>query len=228
MNITEINDRLAALAENKNAKRSSTIIPGSKPILGARVPQLRKMAKQIAKEDYRGFLECCPNDNLEQQMLQVYVIGYAKDNIKVLLNYVDTFIPKIQDWFINDIFCQAFKVARDNRKIVLDWLMPYAAMELEYPQRVTAVMLLSHFLVEEYIDEVMEIMERLTYDGYYTKMGVAWCVATAYAKFPHKVMAYLKHNSLDDWTYNKSIQKMMESFRVTDEDKQILKTMKRK
>ena len=71
-------------------------------------------------------------------------------------------------------------------------------------------------------------MDKLDNPAYYTKMGVAWCVATAYAKYPEATMQYLKDNKLDDWTYNKSIQKMIESFRVPDEDKKILRAMKRK
>ena len=77
MTIEEVNRRLEELAEEKNAKRSSSIIPGAKPILGARIPDLRKLAKQIAKENYREFLEGCPDDYFEQQSLQAFVLGYA-------------------------------------------------------------------------------------------------------------------------------------------------------
>ena len=77
-------------------------------------------------------------------------------------------------------------------------------------------------------EKVLAVMDILQYDGYYTKMGVAWCVATAYAKFPKETAAYLGNNKLQDWTYNKAIQKMCESYRVSDEDKAYWKVRKRK
>ena len=85
MTIEEVNAKLFALAEEKNAKRSGSITPGAKPILGARIPELRKLAKQIAKENYREFLAQCPDDYFEQQALQGLVIGYAKDEIEKIL-----------------------------------------------------------------------------------------------------------------------------------------------
>lgn len=228
MTIEEVNQRLAALAEEKNAKRSSSIIPGAKPVLGVRIPDLRKLAKEIAKDNYREFLEQCPDDYFEQQSLQAFVLGYAKDDIETILSYADRFIPKIQDWSVNDSFCQTFTTARKHRERVWEWLMPYGEKQDEYSQRAAAVLLMSHFLTDEYIVQVLDVMNRLSFDAYYTKMGVAWCVATAYAKYPGETYAFLLDNQLDDWTFNKSIQKMTESFRVPDEDKEMLKSMKRK
>lgn len=227
MTIEEVNARLFALAEEKNASRSSTITPGAKQMLGARVPDLRKLAREIAKEDYRNFLENCPDEYFEQQMLQAFVLGYAKDNIENLLPYADTFIPKIQDWAVNDAFCQTFSIARKHREVVWNWMQSYAEKQEEYAQRVVAVLALSHFLVDDYIRPVLAMMNTLDYDGYYTKMGVAWCVATAYAKYPKETHEFLLENQLDDWTYNKSIQKMLESYRVPEEDKVRLRGMKR-
>lgn len=228
MKLEEINKRLEVLAEGKNAKRNAMITPGAKPILGARIPELRKFAKEIAKDNYREFLELCPDDNFEQQCLQAFVLGYAKDDIETLLSYADRFIPKIQDWAVNDGFCQTFTIARKYRAEVWEWMMKYATEDKEYSQRIPTVLCLSHFLVDEYIHAVLELMNRLDYDGYYTKMGVAWCVATAYAKYPKETHEFLLHNQLEDWTYNKSIQKMLESYRISPEAKEILRQMKRK
>lgn len=227
MTIEEVNKKLMELAEEKNAKRSSTIIPGAKTILGARVPDLRKLAKQIAKENYREFLEQGREDYFEEQMLKAFVLGYAKDDIENLLSYADRFVPGIQDWCVNDGFCQTFSIARKHRDRVFAWLLPYVKEQKEYSQRMAAVLLMSHFLTDDYIYPVLELLNRLSFDAYYTKMGVAWCVATAYAKYPKETYAFLLDNRLDDWTYNKAIQKMKESFRVSAEDKEMLQKMKR-
>ena len=225
---TELEPRLRALSDEKLANFSSGLNPGCKPMLGVRLPELRKIAKELAKENYRDFLEHCPDTYFEYETLQAYVLGYAKDDIETILSYADRFVPKIKDWSVNDSFCQNFTVARKYRERVYDWLMGYAKKEEEFSQRVVAVLLMSHFLVPEYIDRVLVVMDTLQYDGYYTKMGVAWCVATAYAKFPKETAAYLAENQLRDWTYNKAIQKMCESYRVSADDKAYWKVRKRK
>ena len=106
--------------------------------------------------------------------------------------------------------------------------MPYAKSDQGFEQRVVAVMLMDHFLTEEYIARVLSVWDRLDHPGYYRKMGVAWGVATAYAKYPKETHAFLLENHLDDETYNKAIQKMIESYRISAEDKEILRGMKRK
>ncbi|MDD6798736.1 MAG: DNA alkylation repair protein [Clostridia bacterium] len=223
-----IDELLEKMATKHQAAFNSKLVPGSKPILGVKIPELRKMAKQIAKQDYKKFLTEYPEEYYEHELLKAFVIGYAKDDFETVIKYADEFVPKIHDWAVNDAFCQTFSIARKNREETWEWLSKYVTSDAEFPQRVVAVLLMSHFLVDEYIDRVLECMNRLKYDGYYTKMGVAWCVATAYAKYPGKTLEFLKDNELDDWTYNKSIQKMAESFRVSDEDKKMLKKMKRK
>ena len=224
----ELETRLRSLADEKLADFSSGLNPNCKPMLGVRLPELRKIAKEIAKTDYAGFLEECPDTYFEYETLQAYVLGYAKDDIARILSYADRFLPKIRDWSVSDSFCQNFSIARKYPERVFEWLMDYAKKDEEFPQRVVAVLLMSHFLVPEYIDKVLAVMDTLQYDGYYTKMGVAWCVATAYAKFPKETAAYLAENQLQDWTYNKAIQKMCESYRVADEDKAYWKARKRK
>ncbi|MBE5929438.1 MAG: DNA alkylation repair protein [Lachnospiraceae bacterium] len=225
---TELEQRLRELASEHQAKFSEGLTPNCKPMLGVRLPELRKIAKEIAKTDYRGFLEECPDTYFEYETLQAYVLGYAKDDIETILSYAARFVPKICDWSVNDSFCQNFSIARKYPERVFSWLMDYAKKEEEFSQRVVAVLLMSHFLVPEYIDKVLASMDILQYDGYYTKMGVAWCVATAYAKFPKETAAYLSDNKLQDWTFNKAIQKMCESYRVTEADKAYWKARKRK
>ena len=94
--------------------------------------------------------------------------------------------------------------------------MEFKDSHREFEVRVVAVMLMSQFLNDEYIDRVLETLDSLYTDSYYSRMGVAWAVATAMAKFPDKTLAYMnsESNHLDDWTYNKAVQKMRESFRV--------------
>ena len=224
----EINEELCECRTDRQAAYYRKVVPDSKPALGVCVPILRAMAKKIAREDYRYFMEQYgPCEYLEQDLLKAFVIGYAKDEIGALLQTADGFLPQIHDWMVSDAFCQNFSTARKNRKEVFSWLQRCIESDQEFFQRVAAVMLMSHFLVDEYCEQVFSVMGRLKHPGYYTKMGVAWCVATAFAKYPQATMHFMRDNQLDDWTYNKAIQKMRESYRVSDADKKILLEMKR-
>lgn len=224
----EIRMFLQEHAEEKYKEFSSGLIPGGAPMLGVRVPVIRSLAKRIAKEDWRSYLAAAKDDYFEETMLQGFVIGYAKAEVAEILSYAALFIPKIHDWSVNDGFCSTFKLAQKHRKEVWDFLMQYRESPQEFEQRVVAVMLMNHFLVDEYIDRVLAVWDSLKHEGYYCKMGVAWGLATAYAKFPEKTHAFLLDNHLDDFTYNKSIQKMLESYRISKEDKERLRAMKRK
>ena len=100
--IEEIREELRKLSGN-NAELYDKLNPTAKPSAGVRVPDLRKLAKELAKEDYRWFLEHNPMDTFELEMLQGLVIGYAKDDVKTILAYLKKFIPLIHDWAVNEI-----------------------------------------------------------------------------------------------------------------------------
>ena len=224
----QIRDFLEKHAEKQFKDFTSSLIPGTDSILGVRLPVLRLLAKQLAKEEWRTYLKEARDDSYEEIMLQGLVIGYVKAEMEELLEYAAAFIPKIHDWSVNDGFCSTFKIARKHRAEVWDFLMQYRASKSEFEQRVVAVMLMDHFLVPEYIDRVLAVYNSLKHEGYYCKMGVAWGIATTYAKFPQETQAFLLENELDDYTYNKAIQKMLESYRVSAEDKEMLRGIKRK
>lgn len=225
----EIKIHLYELADKEYQEFSKSLIPGCGNMIGVRLPKLRTFAKEIAKGDFKSYLADAGDDTIEEVMLQGMVIGYSKCSIEEKLEYARTFIPKINNWSVNDSFCSGFKCTVKNRERVFEFLLNYVASEREFEQRVVAVMLMDYFLTEEYIDRVLEVLDMLKNDGYYTKMGVAWAIATAYAKFPEKTYKYLTgKNSLDDFTFNKSIQKMIESYRVSSEDKEKLKKLKKK
>ncbi|MBR2082765.1 MAG: DNA alkylation repair protein [Elusimicrobiaceae bacterium] len=185
---------------------------------GISVPQLRKLARQIAKEDYKGFVENNPNNTFELQLLHAFVIGYAKDDIDTLLRYFKAFVPQADSWGLTDSLCQNFKIARKYPQKVWDFIMRYKHSRKEFESRIVSVMLLSHFLTDKYIDQVIEVLNELHTDEYYSQMGVAWALATIIAKYPQKGLDYLEaaQCKLDRVTYRKTLQKIRESFRVSD------------
>lgn len=211
MNINDIRKEI------KNIRRTT---------FGISLPELRKFAKQIAKEDYKEFLDKNKNETFELKLLHGYVLGYAKDDINVLLKYFDGFIPYVDGWAVCDTFCQSFKITKKYRDIVWDYLMRYKKSEEEFESRVVSVMLLSHFLTDEYIDKVIKVLDRLSTNDYYSQMGVAWAFATVMAYYPDKCMDYLKSDKchLNKITFKKTLQKIRESFRVSDDIKKELRS----
>ena len=196
---------------------------------GISVPELRKFAKKVAKDNYKEFIENDDYSTFELKLLHAFVIGYAKDDINVLLKYFRDFIPYVDDWAINDSLCQNFKIARQYPDVVWDFLMQYKDSKKEFESRIVSVVLLSHYLNDEYIDRVIEVLNSLNTDDYYSQTGVAWAIATITGKYPDKCLNYLKSKKckLDKITYNKSLQKIRESHRVSEEIKSQTNKMRR-
>ena len=224
-----IKDILNEYIDEKFKDFTSALIPGARPILGVRVPILRKFAKEIAEGDWQTYLREASEDSYEEVAIKGFVIGYAKAELEVLLPYIAEHIEKINDWSLCDGFCSNLKVVKKHREEFLEFLLPYAKIDDEFKQRVVAVMLMTYYLTDDYIDLSLKTLDALKNEEYYCKMAVAWAIATAWAKQREKTCCYMLdgNNTLNDWTYNKAIQKMLESYRVSDEDKVMLRKMKR-
>lgn len=225
-----IKDILRANIDEKFKDFTSSLIPGARPIMGVRIPVLRKIAKQIAKGDWELFLKEASEDTYEEVQIKGFVIGYAKTDLEILLPYIAEHIEKINDWSLCDGFCCNLKIVAKNRERFLEFLWPYIKEDDEFKQRVVAVMLMNYYLEDAYIEQTLEILDGLKNEKYYCKMAIAWAIATAWAKQRDKTYAYMQdgQNTLEDWTYNKAIQKMLESYRISAEDKELLRKMKRK
>lgn len=217
------------MAEAKYKEFSQALVPGCRPMLGVRIPALRAFARELAKGDWKAYLDNAVDDTFEEVNLQGFVIGYAKSDYQTLLPYIKKYVVKINDWSLCDGFCATLKITKKYKPEFKELLKEYARKDTEFDQRFVAIMLMNYYLEDEDIDETLIMLDALKHDSYYRKMGVAWAVATAMAKQREKTLEYMQsgNNTLDDWTYNKSIQKMIESYRISDEDKVMLRAMKR-
>lgn len=230
MTITEnIRKELLALVDDKYREFHSALIPGADNILGVRVPQLRLLAKEIAKkEDWRAFVETEDTEYYEETMLQGMVIGLSKMEFEERKRYVEMFVPRINNWAVCDIFCGELKTAvRKGRENVWRFIQPYLQSTEEFKLRFGIVMLF-HYVDEEHIDSLLEYADSFHHEAYYARMAMAWMISICFVKFPEKTMEYMKRSKLDDWTYNKALQKTVESLRVDKDTKAILRNMKRK
>lgn len=215
-------------SENDYKKFSSNLIPNIDNILGIRIPTLRKISKQIYTENWQDFLNEENPEFMEETMLQGMVISQIKDTPEKILEYIKDFVPKINNWAICDTFCCGLKFTKKNKEIVWNFIQTYLQSDKEYEIRFAVVMLLSYFIEEKYIDEILKLLNKINHDGYYVKMAVAWAVSICYIKFPEKTHKFLEHNNLENWVHNKSIQKIVESYRIDAQTKILLKQMKRK
>lgn len=223
-----IKEQLLGMAEPDFQKFTTALIPNINNVLGVRLPLLRKLAKAIAKGDWRSYLAHADSDYFEEVMLQGMVIGTVDAEIEEMLRHVAAFVPKINNWSVCDSFCNGLKFTNHHKEAVWDFLQPYLASDLEYEVRFGVVMLLDFYIEEPYIERVLWLLDQTKRETYYVQMAVAWAISICYIKLPGPTLAYLENNSLDDFTYNKALQKITESYRVDQAAKQMIRGMKRK
>lgn len=223
-----IREKLLKLQDKKYQEFHSRLCPNVDDIIGVRLPELRKMAKQIAKENPYEYLESAPKEYYEERMLQGLIIGYMQSDLEERLKYLDKFVPIIDNWAVCDCCTSTYKFTKNYLKEMWKYIQKYLTSHREFELRFAIIMLMEYYLTKEYIDQVLEIYDNIHHEGYYVKMGVAWAVSMAYVKFPEETEVFLQNNHLDDFTYNKALQKMIESYQVDKETKQKLKKMKRR
>lgn len=224
----EIRKRIFELADTQYKEFHSGLCPNTNNIVGVRVPVLRNYAKELSKSDFRSYLDNAKDDYYEEIMLQGMVIGLAKMELEERLSYIKKFVPKIDNWAICDVFCAGLKFVNKNKEVVWEFLQQYKNSLEEFELRFFIVMLLDFYITDDYINEVISILDNIKHEGYYVKMAIAWTISVLYIKYPKITMQYLSNNTLDDFTYNKALQKILESYRVSNEDKEIIRNMKRK
>lgn len=226
--MNNLKDKLFELSDEKYKKFHSGLCPNTDNIIGVRLPKLREIAKEIAKGDWRDFLAISSNDYYEEVMINGLVIAYAKCDVDEKLNYIESFVPKIDNWAICDSFCNSLKFVNKNKEKVWEFIQPYLKSNKEFEIRFAVVIILNYYITEDYIDLILETLDEVKHEGYYVKMAVAWAISVCYVKFPKKTESVFEENLLDDFTHNKSIQKIRESYRVPKESKERLQKMRRK
>lgn len=221
---------LKSKADEKYKNFHSSLVPDvdKEEILGVRMPVMREMGRQIAKGNAREFLAVSQNGLYEERMLRGIVTGLIKPNgFDDFIALVDDFVKVIHNWAICDCFCAGLKQIKKYKQEFFDYIQRYIDSNNVWIKRAGLVIMLDYYLEDNYIDCVLERCDSIKSDFYYVRMAQAWLVATALAKCYDQTMAYIHNNSLDDFTFNKAIQKCVESRRIDDRTKQYLKSLKR-
>jgi len=194
--------------------------------IGVRTPELRKLAKELAKrEDIREFLNDLPHQYFDENQLHAFILSGEKDFEKCMED-LERFLPYVDNWATCDQTSP--KVFRKHRKELLDAIRRWIESDHPYTVRFAIKMLMEHFLDEDFDPAYPEMVAEVRSEEYYIRMMIAWYFATALAKQYEAVLPYLEQKKLDVWTHNKTIQKAVESYRITEEQKIYLKSLKRK
>ena len=201
-----------------------SLIPGLENAIGVRVPMLRKFAKDLVKSNYD--MDSLLLDTYEEILLKGFMIGYSKISLDLRLKYIEEYLPYITNWGICDMFVSTLKFTKQNKDVVYAWMLKYVSGSV-YEVRFVVVMLLTYFMDDGYIEKCLSIFDSISCDDYYVKMAVAWAISVAYIHYPKRVIQYLDEYSLDLWVYNKAITKIIESNRVSLEEKIVLRNKRR-
>ncbi len=232
MNYTEfdykiLTTQLRQYSDEKYKEFHSGLKVGSNYIYGVRIPILRRMAKRIAIADWQGFLAIAKDDSYEEILLQGMVLGYAKMSLEETFERTAAFLPKVDNWAICDTFCSGLKRVRQDLYETWAFLMRYENSPREFERRFVVVMLMDYFLEGKYLDQALDVIVNIRKEEYYVSMAAAWALATAFLKDREGVLRILEEEQLDKETHNRTIRKCRESYRISDEDKTLLKGLKR-
>ena len=223
-----ITTQLFALQDLEYKQFHSKLMPTISPdvIIGVRTPALRKLAKETAKStEVERFLQELPHTYYEENNLHAFLIECIKD-FDACITALNEFLSYVDNWATCDMM--APKVLKTNLPKLYEWIKIWIASGETYTIRFGVNMLMKYYLEEDFLPEYAELVASTRSEEYYVKMVVAWYFATALAKQYEAVLPYLTEHRLDIWTHNKTIQKAVESYRITPEQKLFLKSLKRK
>lgn len=216
-------DYLHELKDEKYKELQKKIIKNDKIIIiGIRIPILKKIAKEISKENYKDFIKYNKHKYLEENILHGLILGYIKED-EELLKQVDKFIPYIDNWETCDTACANLK---QFKKIDIHNIDRYINHN-PWSQRFGLVLLLDHYIKEENLKTIFEICKKIKTDEYYVKMAISWLLSICYIKYPSKTLSFLKRANLDKFTHNKTISKICDSKRIDKNVKEKLKLLRK-
>ena len=224
--MTDLQSKLFSLRDEKYAKFQSKLTPNIpyERFIGVRVPILRKFAKKYYKdENHIVFLNTLPHYYYDENMLHGLLIEQIR-SYDTLINQIEKFLPFVDNWAVCDIMSP--KALGKNKEKLIIKINEWAKSEKTFTIRFGIEMLMSHFLDDDFKAEYLKIPALVKNEEYYVKMMVAWFFATALAKKWDATIPYIENHILDEWTHKKTIQKAVESFRITDFQKEYLKTLK--
>ncbi len=222
----DIVNELFRLQDEKYAAMQRKIIPTVAPerVIGVRTPELRTLAKKLYKDnDISFFLESLPHPYFDEDQLHAFLLSQEKDFDKCI-RQLEIFLPYIDNWATCDQLSP--KIFRKAPEKLLPYISKWLVSDQVYTVRFAIGLLMQYFLDEHFETRFADMVASVRSEEYYINMMIAWYFATALAKQYSSILPYLKEHRLDTWTHNKTIQKSIESYRISAEQKAELRCLK--
>lgn len=224
--IKQIEEELFTLQDEGYKEFQSKLIPNiaKNEIIGVRTNLLRQLAKRLIKQEYLNFfLHTLPHKYFDENQLHIFIVSEIKD-FNICINETEKFLPYVNNWATCDMFSP--KCFGKNKEQLLPYIYKWIDSPKEYSVRFAIGLLMKYFLAEDFKEEYLNKVVSIKREEYYIKMMQAWYIATALAKNYSQTIGILQKSVLDKWTHNRSIQKAIESFRISNEQKIYLKSLK--
>lgn len=220
-------DELQSLSEAGMRAFNEKLIPETrKRILGVRTPELRRLARQILRDNAEDFLDASLGSDVHEiSLLHGMVLAGARRRLSEPLARLRAFIPTMDSWATCDLLCGDWKASPAEIEALEPMLNACFFSDAEFECRFGAVMRMLYDQARP--DSVLALYACFRHEGYYARMGVAWGLSCLFVAHRDRTLAFLQSDSLDDFTHNKAIQKCVESRRVSDGDKQLLRALRR-
>lgn len=204
---------------------NSTIIKSGKPIVGVRMPELRRISSELMKGDWRSYLSE-EASVLEEDLIAALIIANAEMPQEERLALTKEFVPSIDNWAVCDMLCGDWKISPEIRSELWDFCGEMMSLGEEFKMRFGAVMMLTKFLDDDHIDGVLRRLSTFSNDEYYYKMGAAWALSYCYLKYQEKTEELLRSGRLGKEVQNLTVRKVRESRRADAEMRERVKAFR--
>ena len=223
----KIKKELIALSDNNYKEFSEKIVSNTANILGVRMPVLKKYAKELlAEHEIEELIQNIDSKFHEEILLKGIIIGSEKDPEKTK-QYIKNYVPLINNWATCDSFCSNLKIIKKNKNDFWDFIQSYLKSDKTYEIRFGVVILLNYYIEKERLEEIFEILKDIKSERYYVQMAVAWALSVCLVKYYDETYEFLKNNKLSKFVLLKTISKANDSYRLSAEQKQKLKELRR-
>ncbi len=225
-NYQEYLEYLISLKNDSYKQFHSKLVTTKYEILGIPLPMQRKLASTISQGDAISFLDVAGSIYYEEVLIRGLVLSSLKDE-DVVKKYLEEYRLLVDNWAINDSFCNSFKIVNLDKRNWFNYFANYLKEDNEFNKRMALVIFLNFYVEEVYLPDIFKLIDEIDSEAYYVNMAEAWLLCECFIKYRDETLNYLKNCKINTFTFKKTISKIKDSYRVSLEDKNYLSNLKR-